>query len=71
MDYDDDNPQSILTLCLRREEGRISIMIIIMVMDNALREGLGILLEDTNSITGNVFDGWEEPAGPPSGTNRS
>ena len=37
-------------------------MIIIMVMDNALREGLGILLEDTNSTTGNVFNGWEVAA---------
>jgi len=46
-------------------------MIIIMVMDNALREGLGILLEDTNSITGNVFNGWEVPAPRSRSTNGS
>jgi len=32
VDYDDDNPQSILTLCLRREEGRISIIIIMRII---------------------------------------
>ena len=46
-------------------------MIIIMVMDKPLREGLGILLEDTNSITGNVFAGWEGPACSSWGTNGS
>jgi hypothetical protein len=32
---------------------------------------LGILLKDTNSITGNVFDGWEAPAWRSRSTNRS
>ena len=69
VDYDDDNP-SVDTDALLKERGGEDIYNNYNE-DNPLGGRLGILLEDTNSITGNVFAGWEGPACSSWGTNGS
>jgi hypothetical protein len=69
VDCDDDNP-SVDTDALLKERGGEDIYNNYNE-DNPLGGRLGILLEDTNSITGNVFDGWEAPAWRSRSTNRS